>query len=280
MHNISRIAALAIACITSAANAAEWSDSFIGYSYGSKFREPGSADDVKKHIVTLQYVGGYKYGVNFFSVDLLKSDLANPAKGPGLGTSSNTGAQELYLTYNNTLSFGKLSGTPLKFGPLRDVGMQAGFDFNAKNDAFGSGVVKLIGGPKVEFDVPGLLTLGLFYYRELHSNNGIVGSDVKSKAAPRLATVWAFDLNAGAPAVFKGWATHTGSKGKDGFGGNTSPETWVEASLLWDIGAGSGKPKTFYAGLGYQYIKNKFGSQPSVPGSRVSAPSLRFEAHF
>lgn len=43
---------------------------------------------------------------------------------------------------------------------------------------------------------------------------------------------------------------------------------------------GTGKPKTFYAGLGYQYIKNKFGNQPSLPGTKVSAPSLRFEAHF
>ena len=57
-------------------------------------------------------------------------------------------------------------------------------------------------------------------------------------------------------------------------------ETWLETNLLWDVGAAAGKPKTFYAGLGYQYIKNKFGNQPSLPGTKVSSPSIQLEAHF
>ena len=65
------------------ANAAEWSDTFIGYTYGAKFKQPGSDADVTKNVATLQYVGGYKYGVNFFNVDMLKSDHNNPAAGPG-----------------------------------------------------------------------------------------------------------------------------------------------------------------------------------------------------
>ena len=90
----------------------------------------------------------------------------------------------------------------------------------------------MIAGPKLEFDVPGLLTLGLLYYKEWN-NNAIVGKNVNFDAAPRLATVWSFDFNAGLPAQFKGWATWTGAKGKDGFGGDTAAETWLEAAMLW-----------------------------------------------
>lgn len=261
------------AALLGSAQAADWSDAYIGYTHGNKYKEPGSAADVKKDVLTLQYVGGYKYGVNFFNVDMLSSDSANTAN------NSPRGAHEVYVVYNNTLSLSKVTGSSFKFGPVRDVGLQGGFDFNSKNDAFGAGLVKLIAGPKVEFDVPGLLTLGLLYYKEWN-NNSIAGKNVNFDAAPRLATVWNFGFEAGLPTVFKGWATYTGAKGKDGFGGDTKPETWLETSLLWDVGAPAGKPKTFYAGLGYQYIHNKFGNPPSLPGTKVSSPSLQFEAHF
>ena len=267
------IGALIGATLPSMVQAADWSDAFIGYTYGTKFKEPGSDADVKKSVATLQYVGGYKYGVNFFSLDMLKSDENNPAN------NSPRGAQEVYVTYNNTVSFSKLSGSPMKFGPVRDVGFQAGFDFNSKNDSFGAGLIKLIAGPKVEFDVPGLLTLGLLYYKE-NNNNSLAGTNVSFDAAPRLATVWSFDFNAGLPAQFKGWATYTGKKGKDGFGGDTAAETWLEASFLFDLGSLGGKPKTFYGGLGYQYIHNKFGNPSTLAGTKVSSPSLQFQAHF
>ena len=280
-HMLGALAPVAAFALASAApmlaNAAEWSDTFIGYTYGTKFRQPGSDANVTKNVATLQYVGGYQYGVNFFNVDMLKSDHNNPAAGPGAG--STRGGQEVYVSYNNTLSWGKLAGAPVKFGPVRDVGFQAGFDFNSQNDAFGSGLIKVIAGPKLEFDVPGLLTLGLFYYKEWN-NNAIVGKNVNFDAAPRIGTVWAFDVNAGLPAQFKGWATWTGAKGKDGFGGDTAAESWLEASFLWDVGSHAGHPKVAYAGLGYQYIHNKFGNQPTLAGTKVSSPSLQVQVHF
>jgi hypothetical protein len=75
--------------------------------------------------------------------------------------------------------------------------------------------------------------------------------------------------------VFKGYANFTRSKGK-----NTAPETWLESSLLWDVGSLAGSPKTYYAGVGYQYIHNKFGNQSTLAGTKVSAPELKLEVHF
>lgn len=265
--------AVSLTLIAGVAQSADWSDASIGVTYGTKFKEPGNAAEVKKTILTLQYVGGFKYGVNFFTLDMLKSNAANAAR------NSPRGAQEVYVVYSNTLSLGKLGGSPVKFGPVRDVAWQTGFDFNSKNDAFGAGLFKVIAGPKVEFDVPGLLTLGVLYYKE-DNNNSIAGRNVDFDATARLAAVWNFSFQAGAPAVFKGFANFTGSKGKDGFGGQTAPETWLDSALLWDVGSLAGNPKTFYAGVGYHYIKNKFGNPSTLAGTKVSAPELKFEAHF
>ncbi|NBQ40046.1 MAG: hypothetical protein EBU34_09775 [Alphaproteobacteria bacterium] len=127
-------AALVAASLTPVAHGAEWSDAFIGVAQGSKFREPGNPLENEKTVATAQYVGGYKYGVNFFTVDMLQSgpnDLARGSKRP---------AQEVYAVYNNTVSLGKL-GMDTKFGLIRDIGFQAGFDFNSKNDAFGAGTL-------------------------------------------------------------------------------------------------------------------------------------------
>ena len=55
------------------AGAAEWSDTSIGWRYGTKFAEPFNTKDISKNIVSLTHVSGYKYGVNFFNVDLLMS---------------------------------------------------------------------------------------------------------------------------------------------------------------------------------------------------------------
>ena len=54
--------------------AADWSDTFVGYRYGSQFAEPAIAGDIAKNIFQLTHVSGYKYGVNFFNVDFLKFD--------------------------------------------------------------------------------------------------------------------------------------------------------------------------------------------------------------
>ena len=48
----------------------DWSDTNIGARYGSQYREPFNRSDIAKQIVSLTHVSGYKYGANFFNVDL------------------------------------------------------------------------------------------------------------------------------------------------------------------------------------------------------------------
>jgi nucleoside-specific outer membrane channel protein Tsx len=257
------------------AAAADWSDTWAGIRLGSAFREPFNPDDIAKTIYVLQHVSGYKYGTNFFNVDVLKSDDKDPASGGG------GGAQEIYVVYKNTVSLSAVSGKPMKFGPTRDLGWEFGLDFNAKDDAFAPRVQKFMTGPTVMFDVPGFLNVGLLYYKE-KNHNGIVGASVDFDPTYRIAAAWGIPIKA-INSVFKGFFTYTGEKGKDGFGAETAPETLLEASLMFDAGSLAGKKETFYVGVGYQYWKNKFGSDDKLDptgGSIAKVPQILFEAHF
>ncbi len=265
---------LALAGMMTAAQAADFSDAAIGFSHGNRYHEPGNSKNVQKDILSLSYFGTNGWGSNFFNVDMLQSNKNDPANN---GTH---GAQEVYVVYRNFLSLSKTTGKEYSFGPIRDVGLQTGFDYSSKNSAFGGAEQKLMIGPEVQFAVPGYLSLALLALKD-RGNNSIVGVEVNSDVTYRLALGWSFDFALGLPATFKGWATYTGTRGKDGFGNGMHPETWTEMALLWDVGAPAGAaPKKYMAGVGYTYVKNKFNVLPTVAGSKTSTPTLRAEIHF
>ena len=64
---------------TGSALAADFSDTWLGYRRSNSYTEPGIAVDVPKNTYTLGHFSGYKYGTNFFSVDILQSLANDPA---------------------------------------------------------------------------------------------------------------------------------------------------------------------------------------------------------
>ncbi len=263
--------ALISLCSTTAV-AAEWSDAFIGYRYGTLYREPANANDISKNILTVQYANGYSYGSNFFNLDILLSDSKDPAAGGG------GGAAEAYFVYRHNLSLSAVTGRSLQYAALRDVGITAGFDLNTKNDAFGSRKQKFAVGPTLQFEVPGFLNISLLYQIE-NNRNGIVGKDVHFDDTYDLNLSWGIPFKLGLPAKFKGFADYIGPKGQDGFGNTTHPELLIEMAQMFDLGSLAGKSDIFFAGVGFQYWHNKFGNAPGV-GTQAAVPQLEFEVHF
>jgi nucleoside-specific outer membrane channel protein Tsx len=276
------VSALIGAAFTPMVHAADWSDTALGVRYGTKFAEPfnnqpdGSSTDIKKTIVSLTHVSGYKYGSNFFNADVLLSDSNDP------GTNS-AGAQEVYLVYRHLLDIGKVSGKEIKFGPVRGVGLTAGFDLNTKNDAgYGSKKRMLVVGPTLMFDVPGFLNLSALWFVESNAPIGIT-SRYSYKNHGALEVDWGIPIGA-LPLSFNGYALYIGAKGANEFGGGTKPETHIDATLMWDVGATVGGPKkTFLLGIEYEYWRNKFGNPASGPagnGAIARTPMIRAEYHF
>ncbi len=255
-----------------------WNDTFIGYRVGNNFHFPGVADKIKQNIGYLTTTGGFKYGSYAFNVDYRVSDSANPeAGGPNSG-----GAQEVYSVGRVTASASKIFGRQVGYGVIRDVGLTGGYEFGTKNDAYAQRARMLVLGGTVEFALPrGFwnLTVGA---RTESNHNGIVGADVDYDTAAHLESSWLYPFRLGSvPLIFRGFVSITGPKGKDGFGVQTTTEYLTRAALLADIGSFAGQPRTFYAGVGYEYWKNMFGTpSDEAVNTKTSTPMLQMEVHF
>lgn len=273
---------VAILALGASAQAAEWSDTSLSYRYGNTFAEPFNDKDISKSIINLSSISGYKYGTNFFSADFLISSQDDPSS-----NGSQDGAHEAYVVYRHTLDLGKLTGANLAFGPVRGVGVTAGFDVNTKTDAgYNSKKRMLVAGPTLMMDVPGFLSVSLLALREsnapynTYTNTATARYTYKTHAMLNLA--WGIPFNVGIPLSFEGYANFIDSKGKDEFGANSAPETNIDLQIMYDMSAAVGAPKnTFKLGLEYQYWKNKFGnSSTNNPGATARTPMVRAEYHF
>jgi nucleoside-specific outer membrane channel protein Tsx len=266
-----------------ASHAADWSDTSLSYRYGSKFAEPYIDADISKHVVNFSNVSGYKYGKNFFSIDFLLSDENDPS-----AVGARSGAHEAYAVYRNTFDLGAATGAKLGFGPVRSIGITAGFDVNSKTDAgYNSKKRMLVLGPTLMFDVPGFLDVSVDALRESNAPfNGFtqVATDrYRYKTHAMLSAAWGIPFSIGSvPLSFEGYADYIGTKGKNEFGGPTAVEINVDMQVMYDLSPAVGAAKnTFKLGVEYQYWKNKFGNpSDTVPGATARTPMVRAEYHF
>ncbi len=295
MAAMSRTAiSVALLAFAAASHAADWSDTSIGYRTGSKFAEPFGSNDITKNIFNLNHVSGYKYGSNFFNVDYLQSDKKDPSF---LGSSS--GAREVYIVYRHTLDLEKLGAGPLKFGPVRGIGLTAGFDVNTKNDVgYNSKKQMAVFGPTLFIDVPGFLNVSLLQLWESNQPSGkafppptFAPVDYSSprysyKTHPMLTAAWGIPLGKDTGFAFEGFANFIASKGKNEFGGDSAAETNIDGQIMYDVGALAGAKGKFKVGIEYQYWKNKFGNKTTAagagagPGAFAKTTMLRAEYHF
>jgi nucleoside-specific outer membrane channel protein Tsx len=265
-----RLAMLAVlGAVAQGAMAAEWSDTSMGVRYGTKFQEPFNGQDIKKTIINITHADGYKYGTNFFNVDLLDSDAKD------------NNAQEAYVVYRHTLDLGKVSNRKFEFGPVRGLGMTAGFDWNTKNDpGYGSRKRMLVLGPTAFIDVPGFLNVSVVALWESNQPAAAKIDRYDYDVHPALMAGWGIPLGAG--FSFEGYLNYIAAKGKNEFGGPTVAELNFDGQVMYDVSPHVGAAKnTFKVGFEYQYWRNKFGNpHETVPGAFAKTPQIRAEYHF
>jgi len=279
-------------------SAANWSDTSIGYRYGTQFREPGLMGTIEKNIVSLTHVSGWDYGQNFFNVDMLMSSKQDPAMNTnnqvpysgGQPQEGITGANEVYVTYNSSLSLGKLTKSNLAFGPVKDISLTGDFEFNSKENSFASKKRFIAFGPTFAFNVKnGFASLGIWACHE-QNYNGVTLKPVDFKTDFELTLAWGLNYKLGVPVEFKGFCNYLGSKGKDGFGADTKPETLCDMALMFDVSQFIGRKKGAVSiGPGFEFWNNKFGganytnTNPSTPYNNnqpVHAFMAQAEIHF
>ena len=254
-----------------------FSSDSVELRYGTKFKEPGTANgaDIQKDIVNYTHFNTDKYGSNFLTIDALFSNRKDPANN---GTA---GATEFYAIYRRDWSMSALTGMKLSIpGFIRDVNLHMGGDANTKNTTFAPEKRLLVIGPQIAFDVPnGFLNVSVNYSKEWNYN-GIVGQSVNFHPALESETAWSIAL--GTYVSFNGFFNVVAPKGKDGFGNQTKMEILTRPELMFDVGQLGGlKPKKVELGVAYEYWSNKFGNDAGTNvGALANTPMMIGRVHF
>jgi hypothetical protein len=285
MKNTASLAATAtLLLVAGASQAADWSDTAISWRYGQTFREPFNPDNISKHVFALTHASGYKYGANYFNLDLLQSERNDPGS-----LTQKSGAQEAYFLYRHTLDIGKIAGRDLAYGYVKGVGATFGFDWNTKNDVgYNSRKRMLVAGPTLMWDVPGYLNTSILLLRESNAPSGPFPpiSQVTGRYSydthPMFSASWGIPVAEG--WSFEGYLNFIGAKGRDEVGNPTVPETIIDMELMYDVGRHFNQPKNrFRLGFEYQLWNNKFGNAKATTGDRgqrATTPMVRAEYHF
>jgi nucleoside-specific outer membrane channel protein Tsx len=209
--------------------AAEWSSTNVQVLYGDGYE----LGDNSMAIMTLEHANGWKYGDNFFFVD-----VSNPASE---GTS-------YYGEFSPRLSLGKISGKNLAYGIVKDVLVAGTLEVGEDLRAYLLGVGLALNLPKFAFADINL------YYRESERDWLAVQTD----AGAQVTIDWLlpFDLG-GQKIAFEGFADYAwGEKG----GSAPKADNLITAPrLLVDVGNWFGAPGTLQAGVEYQIWRNKYG---------------------
>ena len=166
---------------------------------------------------------------------------------------------EFYGEWYPTLSFGKLSGRTVGAGPVRDVALIGGINFDGDANVF-----KWLPGARLSWDVPGFVFLNTDFTAFIDASSGI-----DKGGAPRTGDSFMFDVSWGAAFDigsqsfwFTGHAEYIGGA-KNELGGDVKGWILAQPQLGWDIGkamGGAGAANQLFLGVEYQYWWNKLGA--------------------
>jgi len=210
------------------AGSASFSTTNIQYLYGTQYE---LGDDTRS-IVTLEHVNAWKYGDNFFFVDITNPDRTGEITGT-----------EFYGEISPRLSLSALTGMKLSGGIIKDTLITATLEMG---DA-GSGFHNYLYGLAVDLNVPHVPVFQVNYYVR---NEIGAGTDLGSQ----LTLVWLAPFDLGPTTwSFEGFLDYAM--------GNDPREDNLLAGprLLLDVGKLWGAPGALQAGLEYQVWRNKFG---------------------
>ena len=240
MRALARAAAVALPLVAfaSSGHALEWSDTELHMQYGRldvpSFAGGGRANHL---IVTGQHAHGWKYGDNFFFVDMLDS------REPGFQDS------DLYGEWYSNFSLSKISGRKIGGGLIADIGLVLGI-----NRAGDANVVKYLPGVRLALNLDGFAFANLDITAYIDDSKGVA-----SGGAPRESDSFMVDLSFARPFTLgqqdfsiEGHIEYIGSR-KNRFGDRVDGWLLAQPQLRWRVA------ERLWMGFEYQYWMNKLG---------------------
>mgnify|MGYP000337755773 CR=1 FL=1 len=240
--------------------------------------DPGVRGKFGKNVFSFTHFDVWAMGTNFFTVDLLKSPSADPSS-PCQPFQTNlgcAGATEIYGLFRSTLGLNQLLGTKaFSMGPLSNVSLEVGADFNTENTLLAPAKKSLVAGLQFSFGLPykGYFNISPLYFKEWNHNglNAAGAQSTEFDGTWAIETVYAMPLGflpESVPLTFSGRAAFYGPKGTGSsripatIGNKTVTTFNSEQRLTLDVGKmafGSSKADLVSVFVAYRYWTNKFG---------------------
>jgi nucleoside-specific outer membrane channel protein Tsx len=245
---LSTMMALALASNTATAGGtAIWSTTAAEYLYGTSYRDIATGDKDKASIITLEHADGWKYGDNFFFVDITNPDRQGDTADFAGANAKSTG--EYYAELSPRLSFGKILGKDLSIGPFSDFL----FTSTLEIPQFSSGSEQTyLYGLAADLKMPQFAFFQINLY--LRDNQAAALGD-----GYQVTLAWGIPFDIGATKFsFEGFFDYAWDQ--KGLADNiiSAPR------FLVDLGNWFGKPGCIQAGVEWQFWHNKFGLDNAI----------------
>lgn len=227
------ITALALISTIASAQAADWSSTNAQLLNGDDFLNPFSGEKYENTILTMEHASGWKYGDNFFFVDVINGD--------GDDT-------EFYGEFQPRFSFGKMTGHKFE-GFVKDVLIATQWNFGKDG---GANVSAYLVGVGFDLAVPGAAFFQVNLYQRQEHNTA--GPFYTNDDTWQLNVAGLFPFGLGSTRwTIGGFADYIGEIG-DG-----EAHLLFVPQILMDVGALAGAPGRLEAGIEYSSWTNKFG---------------------
>jgi len=235
-----------------------WSDNSLSLLKGNDYTVPYTytSEDEERVVVTFEHVSGHSWGDLFLFVDRLDSSEDN---------------RETYVEVSPRLSLGKITGSDMKMGIIKDVLLGGTVEWLSVPSAdLPNDKTNYLIGPALDLALPGFAYFQLnTYYRD---------NDGDQKSNWQLTPVWGLPFSLGSAKFlydgFIDWRSGTE---------DSHAETNFTSQLKWDVGNTLfNAEKTLYVGIEYVYWRNKFGIEDgSMPfDTNEKNINLLIKAHF
>lgn len=250
--------ALTAALNTPMASAENWGNTEVQLQALGELERVGNGGTADTTIITFQHAGGWEYGDNFFFMDYSRySENSN-------GNFPVDDSSELYGEWYSNFSLGAITGNDLSFGPVKDIGLVAGFNYAPEVDS-----AWVLPGVRFSLDLPGFAFAQIDVTGYMHQGGGSADSPVftvvDEDSSFMIDFAWAYPFKIGSTSwSFEGHAEYIDGRTQVNNFGTIELESWIliQPQVRLDVGELMGTPSNrLFAGIEYQYWKNKLGTK-------------------